>query len=192
MQVAIIKRPLEEPHCGDDAGCWQSGAKVVLCVVDGLGHGKGAEQAAKAAMEFVGRHYYEPLLEIFTCCDKALRHTRGVAMGIAVVDTEAAALSYAGIGNIRAIVMVAGQKKVSLTNNYGIVGGGYRKLTSETVPFTAGEVLILATDGIRENIDVSGCEDSLKADVQRLAEKIVQDWANKTDDIAVLVFRNAG
>lgn len=124
VQVAIVKRPLVEPHCGDQAGYWESDGKTVLCIIDGLGHGEGGEHATLAALDFVGHHHHEPLLDVFATCDKGLRHTRGVAMGIAVIDRAAEMLTYAGIGNTRAVISGNGKRNVNLSSNYGIVGGG--------------------------------------------------------------------
>ena len=190
MQLAIVKRPLEEPHCGDQAGCWEYDGKVVLCMIDGLGHGRGAEQAAMAALDFLERHHHEPLLGVFATCDKALRDTRGVAMGIAVTDPAAGTLTYAGIGNTRAMAM--GQETTRLASHYGIVGGGYRSLKTETVPLAPGDLVIMYTDGIKELIDLSDYDETLRAEVGRLAERILEDWRRETDDAAVLVFRNQG
>ncbi len=190
MQVAIVKRPLEEPHCGDQAGRWEYNGKVVLCMIDGLGHGKGAEEAALAALDFVARHHHELLLEVFATCDKALRNTRGVAMGIVVADSDARTLTYAGIGNTRAIVV--GQETTRLSSHYGIVGGGYRTLKTETVPLTPDDLVIMYTDGIEELIDLSDYDETLRSDVRCLAETILEDWRRETDDTAVLVFRNGG
>jgi len=148
VQIGIAKRPLEEPHCGDQAGWWARHGATLLCMVDGLGHGRGAEHVAMAALKFVGRHRHEPLRDIVALCDEALRDTRGVAMGLAVVDPRAGALTYAAIGNIRALVV--GERNTRLSSNYGIVGGGYRRLTPETVSLAGDELVILATDGVRE------------------------------------------
>jgi len=188
VQLAIVKRPLMEPHCGDQAGCWEDDGKVVLCMIDGLGHGKGAEQAALAALGCVERHRHWPLLAIFVDCDKALRDTRGVAMGIAGIDRFGGILTYAGIGNTRAVVV--GQKTTWLTSCYGIVGGGYRTLKSKTVPLLPHDLVIMSTDGIEELIDLPSCDEMLRTDVDRLAETILEGWLRKTDDAAVLVFRN--
>ncbi len=188
MQIAIVNRPLEEPHCGDQAGCWEYDGKVVLCMIDGLGHGRRAEQAALAALDFLERHHREPLLELFATCDRALHDTRGVAMGIAVADPAAGTLTYAGIGNTRA--MVAGQETTRLSSHYGIVGGGYGTLKTEAVPLSPDDLVIMYTDGIEELIDLSGYDEALRADVGRLAETIAADWRRETDDEAVLVFRN--
>ncbi len=190
VRLAIVKRPLEEPHCGDQARCWECDGKFVLCMIDGLGHGKKAEQAALAALDFLERHYDSPLLEIFATCDKALRHTRGVAMGIAVADPATGTLTYAGIGNTR--VMVVGQETRRLMSNYGIIGAGYRTLKTVTVPLAPDDLVIMSTDGIDELIDLSVYDDdTLCGDVVGLAEKIIEDWRRGTDDAAVLVFRNS-
>lgn len=189
MQVAIARQALDEsPHCGDEGGYWQRGRKITLCVADGLGHGEQAEKAAKAAMGYVARHLSDPLSEIFAGCDRAIRHTRGVVMGIAVIDEDAGTLIYAGIGNIHG--MIVGEKPTHLSSNYGIVGGGYKTLWCKTVPFMPGDLVILSTDGVSERIDLSDYEDALRADARRLAETILQDWRRGTDDAAVLVFRS--
>jgi hypothetical protein len=126
-------------------------------------------------------------------------------MGVAVIEKEAGTLTYAGIGNTRAMIVrepvlseAEGPRSelaegacpvVRMSSNYGIVGGGYRKLSPETVPLTPGDLVILYTDGVPEMIDVLGYDDALSADVGRLAERIIQDWGRETDDAAVLVFR---
>ena len=188
MQIAIVKCPLEESHCGDQAGCWEHDGKVVLCMIDGLGHGKHAERAAMMALDFVGLHHREPLLEMFAACNGAIHDTRGVAMGTAVADTAAGTLTYAGIGNTRA--MVVGRETVRLNSYYGIVGGGYRTLKTEAVMLAPGDLVIMYTDGIEELIDLSKYDETLRADVGRLAETILENWRSETDDAAVLVFRN--
>jgi len=205
--LAITKCPfLGETHCGDDCVYWQSGREITLCIVDGLGHGQHAERAAKAAVDYVAHHLTEPLVDIFAGCDRALRRTRGVAMGIAVIvvgeeddeDEEAGTfvslsrttLTYAGIGNTRAMIVRREHPVVRLPGNYGIVGGGYRRLSPATVPLNPGDLVILTTDGIKERCDLLGYGDALRGDVQQLAERILQDWSRETDDAAVLVFRN--
>ena len=191
--LAITKRAfLGETHCGDECAYWQEGGKATLCIVDGLGHGDHAERAAQAAVEYVAGHLGEPLADIFAGCNRALRRTRGVAMGIAVVDEDAGTLIYAGIGNTRIMIVRGTRPVIHLSSNYGIVGGGYRKLTPETVELHPGDLVILSSDGIKERCDLSAYGDALRGDVQQLAERILHDWARETDDAAVLVFRSEG
>ncbi len=111
-------------------------------------------------------------------------------MGLAVIDEAAGQLSYAGIGNPRALVV--GKRISRLRNDYGIVGAGYSALSAETMPFLPGDLIIMATDGVAELIDVSDYDAALQRDVQRLAERILWDWRRDTDDAGVLVGRSEG
>ena len=197
MQVGIAKRALfNDPHCGDECAYWQIGGKTILCVVDGLGHGPDAEAAGKAAVDYVGRHLSDDLPDIFGSCDLALRRTRGVAMGIAVIHEEKGTLTYAGVGNTRAMIVrwhdpePGDGKTCQLSGNWGIVGSGYRKLSFEIVPLKRGDLVVLYTDGLKEVIDMSRYDDACRADVRRLADKILRDWGREMDDGAVLVYRS--
>lgn len=80
IEIATIKHALNNaPHCGDECGYWEEGTKTILCIIDGLGHGKDAEMAAKAAVEYIANHLSESLQDIFAGCDRELRKTRGAA-----------------------------------------------------------------------------------------------------------------
>jgi len=228
MPVTIAKRafPGDPQHCGDECAYWHSGGKTTLCVVDGLGHGEQAQRAAQAAVDYVAHHLAQPLVDIFAGCDLALRRTRGVAMGIAVIivgggkdedeneNKDAGTLTYAGIGNTRAMIVRSEHPIVQLddnydivrrasniqhpvpstvvrlSSNYGIVGGGYGRLSPETAPLGPGDLVVLYTDGIPELMDILDYDAALRADVGQLAEKILQDWGRGTDDAAVLVFKS--
>ncbi|MFC1706870.1 SpoIIE family protein phosphatase [Planctomycetota bacterium] len=186
VQIAFAERALNDgPHCGDCCAWWRVGGKVVLCVSDGLGHGKHAMIASKAALDYVADHLSDPLTRLFAGCDEALRATRGVAMSVAVVDEEARTLTYAAIGSTRGIIVA--QRTVRLRGDYGIVGGGYKILRPETVPFTPGGIAAIYTDGIEEEIDLLRYPEAVRSDLQCLADAILQDWGRKNDDAAVLV-----
>jgi serine phosphatase RsbU (regulator of sigma subunit) len=197
MQIAIAKRSYRnDPHCGDECVYWQSDGRIVLCVVDGLGHGQTAEVAAKAAVDYIARHFSEPLPTIFAGCSRAISHTRGVVMGIAAIDETEGTLTYAGVGNPRAMIVRAhraaslGRDTFHLTSSSGIVGRHYRSLWPESISLNKGDLVILYTDGIPTRMHVMDYDDGLRKDVQRLAERILRDWGRDTDDAAVLVFRS--
>ncbi len=199
MNVGIAKRSYNgAPFCGDQVDLWQRGRKTTLCIVDGLGHGEYAEKAAKAALYFVAHKLLEPLSEVFVGFNTALRNTRGVAMGIAVIDEAAQTLTYAGVGNTRIIIVrrtdsgPADRKTLHLRSNFGIVGGGYKSLSPESVYFEPGDLMIMYTDGVQERIDFTGYDDMLNKDVQRMAEKIIEYWGRDTDDAAVLIYKYKG
>ena len=116
-------------------------------------------------------------------------------MEIAIIDEGQDKLTYAGIGNTKLMIVeshshsASKEKIVWLTSNYGIVGHGYKQLLPETVPLIPNNIVILSTDGLEEMIDMSGYKTALRKDVQKLGEKIMQDWRRKLDDAAVMIFR---
>ena len=98
------------PHPGETANgdayfIRRRGAQMLLAVVDGLGHGPGAAEAAGAAVEVLSAWGGEPLEELFPRAHERLRSTRGAVMGACVVDTRRGAFYYAGVGNIEVRVM---------------------------------------------------------------------------------------
>ncbi len=188
MQVAIAKRALNDAHyCGDECAYWKDDKKTILCIVDGLGHGKNAEIAAKAAVDYIAQHLSDSLQELFAGCDLAIRKTRGVAMGIVIIDENLDKLTYVGVGNTRAIVV--GAKTLRLGNSYGIVGAGYKTLSPESLALHPGDLMVLFTDGLAEMMDLSVYDEALLADAKGLAEKIIQDWRRGEDDATVLVYK---
>ena len=188
MKIAIEKQALAgESCCGDDAGWWESDGRITLCLADGLGHGREAEAAARAALAYVGGHLAAPLDQLFAGCDEALRGTRGVAMAMAVIDFDPGRLAFAGIGNVRA--MVVGPTTVRMASDFGIVGAGYRRLRLETMHLETGSLVVLASDGLSERMDLTGTPPDLRQDPRRLARNLLAEWSVKSpDDAAVLVY----
>jgi len=156
-------------------------------MTDGLGHGEHAQTAAKAAVNYVASHSSKPLLDIFSGCDKAIHHTRGVAMGICSIDKIEKTLSFGGISNIR--VMIFGKLSRHMSSHFGIIGAGYKKLTIETVPIERGDLVIMFTDGLPESINLNAYDDEIIHNLSNLAHHILRDFRSGLDDAAVLVFK---
>lgn len=188
VQVAISKKSrYAAAYCGDQCAYWQNGQKTFLCIADGLGHGRNAQIAAYTAIEFIGEHLHKPLTNLFADCNEILRHTHGVVMAVAIIDEKTGVLTYAGIGNIRA--MVAGTQVIRLSNRYGIIGAGYKTLSTESVKLTPGDLVILTTDGIREMLEISNYKTTLLQNIDNLADTIIKEWSNPQDDAAVMIYQ---
>lgn len=169
---------------------WDVDATIVLCVVDGLGHGHQAEAAAQASLAFVEEHLGQPLKELFARCDRAVSSTRGVAMGIARIDTRTHALEYGAVGNTRAM-LVRGYTRRFLISSPGIVGGGYRRLQLETAKLARGERLFLYTDGFPRSLDHVDFRSRLAREVpQLLADSLLATLGTSGDDNGVLIYQH--
>lgn len=176
-------------HCGDAVAHWQVDALHILCVVDGLGHGRDAQAAAQASMAYVEGHLTRPLTEIFAECDRAVTSTRGVAMGIARVDTDRGTLEYAAVGNTRAMLST-GRTRRYLISCPGIVGGGYRRLQAETLELAPAQRLFLYTDGLPRRLDHQDFQSRLASDPpQLLANELLTTLGNQRDDNALMIYQ---
>jgi negative regulator of sigma-B (phosphoserine phosphatase) len=191
LRVAIEKRAAGNgQYCGDACLCMRRDGRIWLCTVDGLGHGHDAQVAAEAAIEFVKGHAERNLKALLTDCDAAIRHTRGGVMGVAVIDEESATVSYAGVGNIRCLLL--GKSSIRLVSYPGIVGAGFRTVREETHPIEEGALVIMYTDGLPEAFDLSGYPGDHGEDLEGMARSIMNDWYRGRDDAAVMVFRYEG
>ena len=193
MHVAITTKAFRnDVFCGDQAGAWMANGKAVLCMVDGLGHGEEAEEAGVAAVEYVSKHLDDTFQEIFAGCNRAIGHTRGVAMGIALLSEETSEMLYAGIGNTRAMIFGPRRRKIThMSSDPGIIGGGYRNLVPETTELKHGDIIVMSTDGVEEMIDISIYDRDTTADPKLLSRKIIQDWGRERDDRGVLVYQTS-
>jgi serine/threonine protein phosphatase PrpC len=166
---------------------FQGGAMVAL--IDGLGHGHEAAEAALAAARVIEDHAAEPVAPVIERCHDALRGTRGAAMTIASLST-ADSLSWAGVGNVDAVVLRRdGRRGAGIAVRGGVVGYQLPPLRAATVDIAPGDVLILATDGIRAGFIESIVPDGVP---QNIADSILARWARGSDDARVVVARYFG
>ena len=168
---------------------------VLLAVVDGLGHGAEAATAARRAVTTLDEHASESVLALLERCHWALKGSRGVVMSLAFADRRQNALTWAGVGNVECMLFhataatPANPTRASLVTRGGIVGSELPQIRAQVLPLAAGDVVIFATDGIRE-----GFSDGLQfeAPPQQLAEHILSQHGKGTDDALVLVARYRG
>src|SRR5919107_2395749 len=91
-------RPGEESN-GDACFVSEHDGELLLAVVDGLGHGRGANEAASAAVETLEQWRGGPPQGLVLGVHEALRATRGAVMGAVVIHRARGSYVYAGVGN---------------------------------------------------------------------------------------------
>jgi serine phosphatase RsbU (regulator of sigma subunit) len=159
---------------------------ALVAAVDGLGHGPEAAASAQAALSVLEASPAQPVVSLVRACHQALRGMRGVVMSLASFNRRANTMTWLGVGNVEGCLLRANHAREGLLLRGGIVGHKLPALVAITVPVSAGDTLIFASDGIRsdfaENLDV-------KAPTQRLASDILTRCAKNTDDAMVVVAR---
>jgi anti-sigma regulatory factor (Ser/Thr protein kinase) len=166
------------------------GTKVLVGVIDGVGHGAPAQVAAQAARRYIESHYDQPLDGIFRGTGIACRGTRGVVLALARFDWKAQTLEYASVGNIEARV-VGAERPINFIVRRGIIGVNAPppRVTSHTWP--AGAMLILWSDGVQAHWGPDALVGLEDASASVIAQRIESQHSRQTDDATVLVVRQA-
>ena len=181
---------------GESGDCHVVAARpqgALFAAIDGLGHGVEAAEAARAAAAILHAHAPLPVAELVAKCHEGLRQTRGAVMSLAALDTRVATLEWCGIGNVESVLFRAapgaGRARESLACPGGVVGYRLPTMRVTSVPIRPHDVLVMATDGIRE--DFSELLD-FGDDAQLMADTIFARHAKGSDDALVLVVRYLG
>jgi len=164
--------------------------EALVAVADGLGHGAAAANAAAAAMRTLEMCDGESPIVMIQRCHETLRSTRGVVMSMAWFQGKDDTMTWLGVGNVEGFLLHRDARGMSaneaLLLRGGVIGGCLPRLSASVVQVGYGDVLILATDGIRpEFADNVNLEDS----PQQIANRILFQYGRDTDDALVLVVR---
>ncbi|HEX8070910.1 MAG TPA: ATP-binding protein [Pyrinomonadaceae bacterium] len=188
-RVGVWSRPHpDETHNGDAYFVRRRGARLLCAVIDGLGHGRGAQEAAQAARDTLAAWQGEPLEELFAAAHDALRPTRGAAMGAVVVDAAQEQFHYAGVGNIDVRVFDAPEHARPISAN-GTLGARFDRARVWSYKWAEGTTVVLASDGLSAKWDLLDYPGLLQKSPQLLAAVLMRDYARDTDDATVLVAR---
>lgn len=166
---------------------------VLVAVVDGLGHGPEAAEAAAQAVRTLESHPEQPVISLVKRCHEALRGTRGAVMSLASYSARDSTMIWLGVGNVQGVVLRRPHKmpegRESLLLRGGVLGTQLPPLTAAVVPVRWGDILILATDGIRSEF----ARNVIVTDpVKTIADRILTEHTKGTDDALVLVSRYLG
>jgi anti-sigma regulatory factor (Ser/Thr protein kinase) len=185
--VCCRARPGEDAN-GDAYFIGEHGGETLLAVVDGLGHGRGANEASRAALETLGQWHGEPLDEVVLAVHDALRSTRGAVLGAVVVDRASESFTYAGVGNVELRVLGSAEPARPISSN-GTLGARLSNVRVWPHRWTEGTTLVIATDGISAAWDITAYPGLLGRSPQLLAGVLLRDFSRESDDATVLVYR---
>jgi anti-sigma regulatory factor (Ser/Thr protein kinase)/serine/threonine protein phosphatase PrpC len=185
---AFTRPPSGEESNGDSYVIRQHEDRLVVAVIDGLGHGKGASEASQVAVESIEKNLSNPVEVILRAAHEALRPTRGAVMGLAAMDRKSREIEYAGIGNTDFRLLGGGSALRFISLN-GTLGSRLDrvKVFKEQLPKAA--TIIMATDGISERWDMGSYPGLLGLDPQLICAVILRDFNRAKDDATILCGR---
>jgi negative regulator of sigma-B (phosphoserine phosphatase) len=164
---------------------------TMVAVIDGVGHGSAAAAAARVALSTVAANIGGPLVDVMHECHAALQQTRGAVISLATFSAREDRMAWLSVGNVESVLIrlsdhgLVHQEMLPLYR--GVVGNRIPNLAVSVLPIRRGDILILATDGIRTGF----ADDSLRVlpSTQEVAARIAADYWRGDDDALVLVAR---
>ncbi|MEV0600240.1 SpoIIE family protein phosphatase [Streptomyces sp. NPDC050315] len=174
-----------EPTSGDACAIIDTDLARTAIVVDGLGHGPAAAEAAQSALRAFHRAPDRPLPEILNAIHRALRRTRGGAVGLLRLYPGRA--EYCGIGNVRALALTPHGVHHRLTGQPGIAGLHIPAPQVRGIPWEQGSTAVLHTDGIDHRWALAPPPHLLRLPPPLLAAALAHSHRLTRDDATVLV-----
>jgi anti-sigma regulatory factor (Ser/Thr protein kinase) len=190
LEVGIASRARQGSVVnGDSYVVTALGHQLVVAVIDGLGHGEFAHQAAERIRRYVESHNHRPLDSIFAGAERAARGTRGGVMALAAFDCSEyqVKVNFASIGNIetKSRWSLAG----SLPVKRGIIGNHAPPPRVVCKDFAEREALVMFSDGISSRWQESDRGKLLEGGVNEMAQLLLNKYSRGNDDATLALVR---
>jgi len=164
MKYSVICEALPgETKCGDTYFIDRFDKTAIFAVIDGLGHGVNAFEAASKCKNIIDVNKEKCVKDIILCCHQGLKGTRGVVA--AIVKTK---------------------KSVKPISFSGVLGHNLRKFLSFEFNIYKEDIFTLFSDGISNHFDI---EENSEKDVEIIAKEIFTKQRKLNDDATILVVR---
>jgi anti-sigma regulatory factor (Ser/Thr protein kinase) len=174
-----------EQVCGDSwsVSCGPEGPTLLL--VDGLGHGPDAAEAAVEAVRLFHRFGAHRLPALLDYIHGGLRATRGAAVSLARLEESSRKIIFAGIGNVAGVLVANGDLR-RMVSMPGTAGHNARKIQSFDYPFPSG-LVILHSDGLLSSWTLEKYPNLAARHPSLIAAVLYRDLTRHRDDATVLV-----
>jgi anti-sigma regulatory factor (Ser/Thr protein kinase) len=188
LQIGYVNRPCRgELLSGDGVLVTELDGAALIVVVDGLGHGRDAHEAAKAATRLVRKEPNLDLSDLMRRLDVRLQGTVGAALSLCSIDLDSGLVRYVAVGNT--VLRIEGERSRRVGAMTGTVGSRLKAPRVETAELSSEDVLLIHTDGISERLTLEDYPQLRYQSPQTVAETILSRCGKKHDDATVLAAR---
>jgi len=173
-----------EVECGDAWYIVGEAERTAVIVIDGLGHGTFAAEAARAGVGAFAASPWETPQQIMLLAGAAMSKTRGGAAACAQVQGNR--VSYSGIGNISG-ALISREKSQGLVSHAGTLGMQVRRAQQFEYDRPAGTLLVMHSDGLSARWSYKDRPDLFMHHPAIIAALLYRDHARERDDATVVV-----
>jgi hypothetical protein len=176
-----------ERVCGDAWRILVKDGGLGVAVIDGLGHGPLAAEAAVRAADLFDDAVCDKPLSFCEGAHRALTGTRGAALAAAHVGSDGV-VRYAGVGNISGTLAGSGQSRGLFSQN-GTAGVQIRRVQQLDYPWPDGGVLVMHSDGLTNRWSLGSYPGLLLRHPAVIAGVLHRDFLRGKDDATVVVIK---
>ena len=178
-----------EEACGDGWDVIETAGVLRAIVVDGLGHGRFAGEAAHEAIRVFRSQGTVGVASALKLVDQALIKTRGAAGAVVEICPVKKQVTAAGVGNISIRVLNNGESRSFGCDN-GTLGTGVPRIREFTQPWVQGSVLVMHSDGVKTDWTHDDYLGFTRRHPALVAGLLYRDFRRERDDITVIAVRN--
>jgi len=189
LQIAGIAIPYPgERFCGDAWTYHQTTERTLILLVDGLGHGPYAAEAADEAVETFHKWAERPPNEILSRIHDSSKKTRGAVAAVAEIRPQEKSLTYEAVGNIAASI-VTNQGSRSLVSHSGTLGVASPRIQEFKERWGSDSILIMHSDGLQTRWDLSSYSGLVSRHPALIGAALFRDFRRQRDDASVVVVK---
>lgn len=186
IRFGATQQALAGEHvCGDGWAVAWRGTALAALLVDGLGHGQAAYEAAVACVDTWCQDGMREPVALMDELNAAMLGTRGGAVAMARYDATGDVLRYTGIGNISGSLQ-AHEASRGLASHPGIVGAQSRRAQPFDFPQVGGRLLVMHSDGLQSRWSLRDYPGLVQRHPAVVTSLLYRDFNRGRDDVAVL------
>lgn len=192
LGIGVVCLPsLPDEPCGDGWDIARLPGRMVILVVDGLGHGLEASDVPREAIKIFRKDPNVEPIELIRLLHASLRSTRGGAVAVTVIDEGNGTVRFTGAGNISGQIISSSGTRSMVSLN-GTAGVEIRKYQEFTYPWEPEAMLILQSDGLTSHWNLEDYPGLLNKHPALIAGVLYRDHTRGRDDVTVLVVKGGG
>lgn len=162
--------------------------RLLITLIDVLGHGAEANALAQEMTEYVNKHPVAEPMTMLRNLHARFKGSRGSVVGCAVLEADSGGVAFAGIGN-PSFRVVGPSQSVTLPVSAGIIGSQMRTPKVHHARMQPRDVLLACSDGVSAGFSIADYPQILSHGVWAVAHSIVRRFGKDHDDATCLVVR---
>ncbi len=187
FSVGIASRPYPGIAVNGDSfySKWDGGS-LLVGIIDGLGHGQHAHEAAEKVRHYVKCHSNLSLGDIFQGASRVSRGGRGGVMALVRLtkENDKIVLTHGSLGNVEARIL--GEKQQILPIKRGILGKDNMIPRIHSFDLQDNDTLVLFSDGLSSKWS-DDIIDRLQGDPPELISRVMLETLGKNNDDATVI-----